>query len=90
LAWDDIDADVEPPTAEAVSVDPVAVELALAGVPMKLSHDELREAVRRGVEMRLSDGAISVLAGVADRTVWRIRGELGLATPLEPGQKVAA
>lgn len=90
LAWDDIDADLVPPTAEAVSVDPVAVELALAGVPMKLSHDELREAVKRGVELRLSDRAISALAGVADRTVSRIRGELGLASPLEPGQRVAA
>lgn len=90
LAWDDIDADVEPPTQEGVCVDAVAVELALSGVAVKLSHDERREIVRRGVELRLSDRAIAVLAGVADRTVWRIRGELGLATPLEPGRREAA
>jgi hypothetical protein len=68
----------------------VAVELALSGVAVKLSREERLEVVRRGVELRLSDRAIAVLAGVADRTVWRIRGELGLASPLEPGQQVAA
>ena len=90
LAWDDIDGDVDPPTQEGVCVDAVAVELALSGVAVKLSREEQLEVVRRGVELRLSDRAIAVLAGVADRTVWRIGGELGLASPLEPGQREAA
>jgi hypothetical protein len=90
LAWDDIDADVVPPVAESVAVDPVAVELALSGVVVRLSHDERREIVRRGVKLRLSDAAIGALAGLASRTVFRIRGELGLASPLEAGQRVAA
>ena len=90
LAWDDIDSDVEPPTADAVTVDPVAVELALSGAVVKLTFDERREAVRQGVELRWSDREIGRRVGIADRTVLRIRGELGLPSPLEPGQRVAA
>ena len=76
--------------AVARRVDAVAVELALSGLVVKLSFDERREAVRQGVARRWSDSEISRRIGVADRTVLRIRGELGLASPLEPGQKVAA
>ena len=90
LAWDDIDADLEPPTSESVAVDAVAVELALAGIAVALTFDERREAVRQGVALRWSDGEIGRRIGVADRTVLRIRGELGLASPLEVGQRVAA
>ncbi|MFL0711638.1 MAG: hypothetical protein ACJLS2_02345 [Microcella pacifica] len=90
LAWDDIDTDDAPPVPEDVSVDPIAVELALSGARVRLNRDERREAVRQGVELRWSDVEIAGRIGVADRTVWRIRGELGLASPLEPGERVAA
>lgn len=79
LAWDDIDTDVEPPVPdEEVGVDEVRVELAAAGELVRLSSAELRAAVRLLHGMRFSDRAIAERLRVADRTVLRIRQELGL------------
>lgn len=79
LAWDDIDNDAEPPVPDVDEfVDEVAVESALAGERVRLSRAERREAVRRGYEMRWSDGLIGARIGVVSETVLRIRRELGL------------
>lgn len=81
LAWDDIDNDPEPPAVEDGDdqIDDMAVELALMGERPRLTPAERRECVRRLHRDRWSDGAIAELLGCADRTVLRIREELGLA-----------
>ncbi|MFE2772271.1 sigma-70 family RNA polymerase sigma factor [Microbacterium resistens] len=79
LAWDDIDNDPEPPVAEETDgIDEVAVELALQGERPRLTSAERRECVRRLHSDRWSDARIAEQLGCADRTVLRIRGELGL------------
>ena len=79
LAWDDIDTDVEPPIAdELTGVDEVAVELAISGERVRLSHAERREAIRQTHASRWSDARIAEQLHLADRTVFRIRQELGL------------
>lgn len=81
LAWDDIDNDVEPPAPddEKVDIDETAVELALAGEKVRLSIAERRECVRLLHAKRWSDSRVAETIGCADRTVQRIREELGLA-----------
>lgn len=79
LAWDDIDNDVEPPVPdEDTGIDEMAVELALAGEGVRLSPLERRECVRRLHAERWSDGRIAETIRCADKTVARIREELGL------------
>lgn len=79
LAWDDIDTDPEPPLAEDDgSVDEMAVELALSGEKVRLTPAERRVAVTRLHAERWSDARIGEAIGAADRTVFRIRQELGL------------
>ncbi|WP_336642313.1 hypothetical protein [Microbacterium sp. MMO-56] len=84
LAWDDIDNDIEPPVAveetdeEGVDVDEMAVELAISGDRVRLTPAERRECVRRLHASRWSDGRIAETIHCADRTVLRIREELGL------------
>lgn len=80
LAWDDIDNDVEPPVAddEEVGVDEMAVELAIAGERVRLTPAERRECVTRLHAARWSDGRIAETIRCADKTVERIRAELGL------------
>lgn len=79
MAWDDIDNDVTPPTVDDVpAVDEVALELAIAGERVKLSPAELRAGVVRLHESRWSDSRIAERLGCAQRTVLRIRQELGL------------
>ncbi len=92
LAWDDIDNDVEPPVAEPIEggIDDVVIQLACAGDRIRLSHAERREAITRLVGWKLSDGAIAERLHLADRTVWRIRHELGLAAPIGADKQVVA
>lgn len=81
LAWDDIDNDIEPPIPadEESAIDEMAVELALLGEGVRLSPEERREAVRRLHSRKWSDKRIGDTLHCADRTVLRIREELGLA-----------
>lgn len=81
LAWDDIDNDVEPPVAEdyEVGIDEMAVELAIAGERVRLTPAERRECVTRLHAARWSDGRIADTIHCAEKTVGRIRDELGLA-----------
>lgn len=80
LAWDDPDTDVEPPTIEDGDelIDDMAVELALMGERPRLTPAERREAVRRLHAERWSDGRVAEQLGITDKTVLRIRVELGL------------
>jgi transcriptional regulator with XRE-family HTH domain len=79
LAWDDIDTDTEPPVQDEIGgIDVMAVELAMSGERMRLSPPERREAITRLHAHRWSDQRIAEQIGVAPRTVWRIRQELGL------------
>jgi hypothetical protein len=79
LAWDDIDTDTEPPVPdEEVEVDEIAVALAVAGERVRLSPAERRECVRQLHAHRWSDGRIADTIHCAERTVFRIREELGL------------
>jgi len=85
LGWDDIDTDVTPPVPDADdagAVDEVAVQLACSGESVRLSPAERREAVTRLVDAKLSDNQIADRLGCTDRTVLRIRIELGLAAPI--------
>lgn len=81
LAWGNPDTDAEPPAVEGRDdlVDDMAVELALIGERPHLTPAERRECVRRLHRDRWSDGAIGELIGCSDKTVFRIREELGLA-----------
>lgn len=83
LAWDDIDDPRERPNVtggvERVDgIDDAAVELAVAGEHVRLNGLERRAAVTRLHAQRFSDQLIADRLHVADRTVLRIRQELGL------------
>lgn len=83
LAWDDIDTDEAPPAVADVDdpgdgLDDVAIELALAGRGVRLTPGERRACVRRLHAKRWSDTAIATRLRCADKTVLRIREELGL------------
>jgi hypothetical protein len=80
LAWDDIDNDPEPPAVEEGDdlVDDMAVELAIMGERPRLTPAERREAVSRLHASRWSDKRIAETIGCSDRTVLRLRDELGL------------
>lgn len=85
--WDDDDLDN--PTfvvtftgwqaASKDDVDDVAVLRACRGERLNLTVAERREVVRRLHAERMNDQQISARTGLADRTVLRIRQELGLA-----------
>lgn len=80
LAWDDIDNDVEPPVPdEDGGIDETAVVLAMQGEGVRLTPAERRECVLRLHRERWSDGRIAETIGCTDKTVFRIRDELGLA-----------
>lgn len=80
LAWDDIDTDPHPATVESTrDVDEVAVELATHGHKVRLTPAERRACVRRLHAQRHSDGRIADTIGCDEKTVGRIRDELGLA-----------
>lgn len=79
LAWDDIDNDVEPPVPdEDDGIDETAVMLAIQGEGVRLTPAERRECVLRLHRERWSDGRIAETIGCTDKTVFRIREELGL------------
>lgn len=83
LAWDDIDDPDERPniTGEVIGeaqIDDLAVMLALSGEQVRLTPAERREAVARAHEMRWSDIRTADMTGMSERTVLRIRQELGL------------
>lgn len=80
LAWDDIDADAEPPLVESVdgAIDEVAVDLACAGEVVRLTYAEQRAAITRLSGEGWSDSKIAERLRLAPRSVLRIRGELGL------------
>lgn len=83
LAWDDIDMDHGPDLGVpgddvAEVIDEVAVELASSGLRVRLSPAERRAAVQRLHADRMGDPAIADRLGLTDRTVLRIRAELGL------------
>ncbi|MGY4859532.1 hypothetical protein [Cryobacterium sp. AP23] len=83
LAWDDIDDPREQPNLTGAAepadgVDGTAVELAVAGDHVRLTPLERRAAVTRLHAQRYSDQLIADRLQIADRTVLRIRQELGL------------
>ena len=79
LAWDDIDADPEPPTASVDGeVDSVAVDLAVAGYPQTLTIVERRIAVARLHRLELNDREISEHLGMNVKAVAADREHLGL------------
>lgn len=80
LDWDDIDNDAGPARVERANddVDQSAIELAIAGELVDLTPAERRIAVRRLHADGQNDQEIAALIGCADRTVFRIRHELGL------------
>lgn len=82
LAWDDIDRDATPPAAPAAAgkgiVDDIAVELALSGRKVKLRRADREEVVRIAHARRWSDQRIARVTGIVDKTVFRIRQDLGL------------
>jgi Homeodomain-like domain len=79
IAWDDIDNDTTPPAVEPnVLLDDIAIELAISGEPVRLNGAERREAIRQLHARKWSDVRIADRLHIADRTVWRIRQELGL------------
>jgi transcriptional regulator with XRE-family HTH domain len=76
IAWDD--DTIDDPTAvpfagEAVDIDEVVVQRALAGRPVTLSRPERVEAVRRLTAAGRSAADIAAVLGVDDRTVQRDR-----------------
>lgn len=86
MAWSDIDDPHERPSRAADGkrhrdeVDHVRIDRRLAGdATIRLTRDEIREAVRRLHAWGLSAAQIAERAGVTDRTVTRLRGELGLS-----------
>ena len=80
LAWDDIDTDREPRFVDNTDqIDEVAVELAVSGERIRLSHAERQEAIRRLHALHWSDSRIAAQLHLAARTVWRNRQDLGLA-----------
>lgn len=86
LAWDDIDDPAEvanttgPPDAPSRrdSIDPIAVELSIRGLPQRLTTAERELLVRRLHALRWSDGRVHEVTGINERTVMRIRNRLGL------------
>lgn len=81
LAWDDIDTDPTPPAVDKPTGDPldeIAIELALAGQGVRLTPGERRVCVRKLHALHWSDPAIAARLRCADKTVERIRDELGL------------
>lgn len=88
LAWDDIDADEEPPVVDEVGdeVDTVAVDLACAGEQVRLSVAERRVAVTQLSEAGYADGVIAERLRLNVRSVLRIRQELGLAAAVDAGK----
>jgi hypothetical protein len=83
FAWDDIDTDPAVPTTEKDAgapdpIDDIAVELALAGLGVRLTPGERRACVRVLHSKRWSDEAIAARLRCASKTVGRIREELGL------------
>ena len=81
LGWDDIDTDVAPIACDLVDdgdFDEIAVELAVAGDPIRLTQSEFDEAIRRLHHRQLSDGAIAARLHVVARTVLRARKRLQL------------
>lgn len=75
MAWDDIDTDLWPPAVHhsPLLVDEIAVELALEGVNVRLSPQELLVAVKRGGQRDLSAAEIAERVGRTARTVVRKR-----------------
>ena len=87
LAWDDIDFDDAPASAELdpeEEFDEVAVALAVEGRRHHLNRAELTAAIQLLHARKLSDAMIATRLGISDRTVLRTRTELGL-----PGWKLA-
>ncbi|MCU1418702.1 MAG: hypothetical protein JWP32_2876 [Schumannella sp.] len=79
LGWDDIDTDAEPPATEYDhTVDDIAVELACSGEAVRLNPAERREAIRILHPRKWSDRLMAAHADCDERTVLRIRQELGL------------
>jgi hypothetical protein len=79
LAWDDIDTDDEPSTeGEEVGVDEIAVELAVSGQVVPLGPRERRAVIAQCNALGMSDRQIGLHAGIPDRSVLRIRQELGI------------
>lgn len=81
LAWDDIDTDSDPkpPAADELeTVDEVAVELAIKGDTVRLNHAEKLEGLRRMHPLKWSNDLIAEHLGCDERTVNRLRKEIGL------------
>lgn len=79
LAWDDIDNDPAPTSAENdTTVDEFAVELAIAGIKVPLNHGEKLEGLRQMHPKKWSNSLIAERLGCEERTVNRLREELGL------------
>ena len=90
LAWDDIDFDAAPATADEPVIDEVAVQLAVSGVHVKLTPVERREAVKAAYALGLMDTQIAERIGCDKNTVLRIRKELGLPTRFDKSGELVA
>lgn len=81
LAWDDIDREVRPGKVHHLdepTFDDVAVMRALEGERVTLRRADRVEIVKRAHQRRWSDQRIAQVTGIVDKTVFRIRTELGL------------
>jgi hypothetical protein len=79
LAWDDIDNDTEPPATEHdTTLDEIAVELACMGEKVRLNSAERRAVIQILHPRKWSDNLVAAHADCDERTVLRIRQELGL------------
>lgn len=78
LAWDDIDRDPEPATAPPDDriVDELAVDLALAGMPVHLTTAERAVVIARWPESALSGHLIASAIGITPRHLTRLRAAL--------------
>lgn len=89
LAWDDIDNDPEPQTCDEPVLDEVAIERAMSGQRVGLTEGERDEVIRRMAAAGRTDQEIAPVLGVSDRTVWRWRKALGIASRVKDDLTIA-
>lgn len=81
LAWDDIDTDPAPiVTIHDDTPDPIAVQRAIDGLPVKVTAAERAEAVRIMAARGWSDAEMAERLHICGRTVQRIRDLHGIAS----------
>ncbi len=86
LAWDDIDRDEQPASTATEAdevIDPIAVDLAIAGHHVPLRTFERHEAVTALNAQGLNDNAIAERIGCAPETVQRDRAALDIPAAVD-------